>query len=78
MIINHETKFNIGDSIYISEIFDGEYYIDGPYKIKSIKLEIINEGILVRYNCENVYLDIIESHCFASREEGQEWCLIHN
>ena len=47
MIINYQTKFNIGDTFYISEIFDGEYCVDGPHKVKSIQLEIVNDGVLI-------------------------------
>ena len=78
MDITIKTKFDISDIIYTPEIFDGEYYIDGPHKIKSIQLEIVNEGVLVKYCCENMYANIIESHCFASYDECEEWCLIHS
>ena len=78
MDINYKTKFNIGDTIYLIEIFEGGYYVDGPHKIKSIKLEIVKDGILVRYHCENVCIDPMESHCFTSKEECQKWCAEHN
>lgn len=73
MIINYKTKFNIGDEIYVSDMFEGDYCVDGPHKVKAIKLEIVKDGILVKYRCEDVYLDFIESLCFASREEWNEW-----
>lgn len=78
MNINRKTKFNIGDTVYTPDIFDGEYYPNGPYKVKSIYLDVFEEVILVKYRVENLYSDLWEHHCFNSLEECKEWCLEKN
>ncbi len=82
MKINVDTKYNVGDTIYIAESYNGEYFPSQACEI--IKIHLLCFG--VNFLAERVYEIknqgfpelISESACFATYAECTKWCEEHN
>ena len=77
MKIEIETRFNIGDLVYVHG-FDGEIFRprEKPLEVQSFRLDYNSNThkIIVYYNLDDDWLGYSESACFASYEECEQWC----
>ena len=86
MKIKYDTKFEIGDTVYIAETYYGEYYVSEPLTVQRIYINVDKFGLYVEYALryegqQFKYLwdiQMAEKHCFADREECRLWCAIQN
>ena len=85
MNINIETKFNIGDDVWIaSYCYDTYYPSKHPFKVNEINIEVDSSQLIVYYwgTMETVdWTDVskyAESACFSTYEECTKWCEEHN
>lgn len=81
MKIEIETRFNIGDLVYLPG-FDGEGYCPRKelFKVQSFELKYDpnTQNITVSYGLDNGWMGCNEYLCFASYEECEQWCEIEN
>lgn len=77
MKIEIETRFNIGDLVYLPG-FDGEEFRPrkNPFEVQSFWLycDPNTHKIIVSYDLDDDLLGYSESACFASYEECEQWC----
>ena len=86
MKIRYNTKFEIGDTVYIAETYYGEYYVSEPFTVQRIEINVDKFGLYAEYTLRDKgqgsqYLwdiKIEEKRCFSDREECRLWCAIHN
>lgn len=83
MRIEVDTKFNIGDTVYVPTSHLSWLGTDGPSNVTGIKVEYrlenggkINQIIL--YELSNELFPCNEVMCFATFEECQQWCREQN
>ena len=70
-----ETKYNIGDTIYIPEYYE-EYFPSKPLQIDSI---LITSNYIVKYILNSSgYMALEEQNIFKTYNECNEWCNKHN
>lgn len=79
MNINIETKYNIGDTVYIAEHYD-EFFPSKPLEVIGILIKISPIATLVEYKLQDNGYDeiVIEPYIFATYEECVKWCDNHN
>lgn len=77
MKIEVETRFNIGDLVYLPG-FDGEEFRPRkkPFEVQSFWLyyDPNTQKVIVSYDLNDDLLGYSESACFASYEECEQWC----
>lgn len=77
MNIEISTKFNIGDTIFISEYCNGEFYASMGYIVDWVGVRFERSGTIVEYGVrygDITYDHLAEVSCFASYDECQAWC----
>ena len=81
MKIEIETRFNIGDLVYLPG-FDGEGFRPRkkPFEVQSfwIYYDPNSKKITISYDLDDDLLGYSESACFASYEECKQWCIEQN
>ena len=81
MKIETETRFNIGDLVYLPG-FDGEEFRPRkkPFEVQSFWLyyDPNTQKVIVSYDLNDDLLGYSESACFASYEECEQWCRDRN
>jgi hypothetical protein len=80
MTFNIETKFNIGDRVYVVDHYDYFYAANEPYIISDIVVNINNRGIRTMYCVEqnNRTTRFPAEWLFDTYEECTKWCKEHN
>lgn len=74
------TKYNIGDKVYVAELYD-EYVPSAECTITTIEIEIsANKTKVVYYlsRGDEFHSYYSENSLFASCEECTKWCKEHN
>lgn len=79
MKIEVETKFNIGDSVYVPEPCMSWLATNEPSKITGVQVRyrLKSDGEIVMevfYELSNETFPCNEAICFATYEESQQWC----
>ena len=78
MNINIETKFNIGDTVYVTEYYNDIYYASKRRCIISHISIYANPNLVIAYNVIDKDLDMMseysESMLFSTYEECKKWC----
>lgn len=86
MNIQYNTKFEVGDTVYIAEIYYGEYYVSEPLTVQCIHINVDKFGqnieYALRYEGQRFQylwdIQMEERHCFADRDECKLWCAMQN
>ena len=80
MKIDVETKFNVGDVVYVAEHYYEFYANKRPHTIKNIFVKATpwHTRILYEVECEGVIEHISEVCVFATYEECTKWCKENN
>ena len=78
IIVN--TKFNIGDKVYIANYYHDFYVTEKPHIIKDVLVVINSNKTMIRYEVEqNGSTDCVPEYwVFPSYEECAEWCESQN
>ena len=83
MRITVDTKFNIGDIVYIPESYLSWASTGEPSRVTGVRVDYhlenggkINQVIL--YELSNELFHCNEAICFATYEECQQWCKERN
>lgn len=85
MNINVETKFNVGDEVWVADYFyDTVYPSKHTFKVSEINIEIDASQLIIYYwvtmdagDCKTID-KYSESVCFSTYEECTKWCDEHN
>lgn len=79
MKISVETKFNIGDMVYIANCYYDFYANSVPCRIKDVLVDINRRRTRIAYEVEqeDFTYRIPEEWAFASYEECEKWCAEH-
>ena len=75
-----ETKYDIGDKVYIAECYNGEFYPSKPLIINTVYTETTKYDTRVYYQ-GSYYGEKLrrrEDHYFGSYEECIKWCNENN
>lgn len=80
MTITIETKFDIGDEVYIADHHYDFFALKQPYAITDVSVQSSRYGtnIIYRVKREDIEHSIPESWAFATYEECLKWCNTHN
>lgn len=80
MKIDIETKFNIGDMVYIADHYYDLYPQQEPFIITDILININGHSTLIRYDaeCNNGSCRVPEEWVFKTYAECTKWCEEHN
>lgn len=86
MKIQYDTKFEIGDTVYIAETYYGEYYVSEPLTVQRIYISVDKFDLHIEYalryegqRFQHLWdIQMAEKHCFVDREECRLWCAIQN
>ena len=86
MKIKYNTKFEVGDTVYIAETYYGEYYVSEPLTVQRIHINVDRLGLHIEYELKykdetfkHFYnIDMLEKQCFPDREECRLWCAMQN
>ena len=75
-----ETRFNVGDVIYIADHYYDYYASRTPYVVSGILIHINNKEARVLYDVKQGKLTdrFPEYLCFSTYEECAKWCERHN
>lgn len=79
MTLTINTKFNIGDTVFVPACYYELYAQRESYTIKDILINVRCNKTYVRYEIEqDGCIDIVsENWTFATYEECEEWCREH-
>lgn len=79
MDINKQSKFNLGDEVYIANYYD-EFTPSKPYTVTAVLTITDGNGTVVKYRIRNATEEIVmfEHSCFGTCEECTKWCEKHN
>ena len=80
MKITIETKFNVGDTVYIADHYYDFYANHEPYIIKDILIDVRNCRRHIVYEVEQgdyIYC-VPEDWTFTTYKECAKWCEEHN
>lgn len=80
MKITIETKFDIGDTVYIADSYDEFYPHKQPYVVMDVLTNTNHGKTHIRYQVEiDGMIDFFpEEWVFLSYEECAQWCKEHN
>ena len=75
-----DTKFNVGDSVYLAEIYEIYWADKTPYVIDGIVVHSNGKKTVVVYNIkrDQLHFEVSEKFLFATYEECVRWCNEHN
>ena len=77
MELTIKTKFNIGDTVYVPEIYDVYWANPVPYIITDIFIKVTrNKDIIITYHLlQDELTDVVsERFLFGTYEECKRWC----
>ena len=71
-----ETKFNVGDTVYIADHYYDFYANMAPYIVKAILIDVNSRRTHISYEVEqgDTTYRIPECWTFTTYEECAEWC----
>lgn len=71
-----DTKFNVGDMVYVADHYYDFYANRIPYLIKAILIDVNHRRTRIAYEVEqgDATYRIPEAWVFATYEECAEWC----
>lgn len=75
-----ETKYNIGDTVYVPEYYE-EYFPSKPLQIDSILVQAYPSKHIIKYilNGNRYEVEVSqEQNIFKTYNECNEWCNEHN
>lgn len=83
MNITINTKYNIGDIVYIAWCYNGEFLPENKlYTINKIYAYAENENIKISYgiidNSDDMEMEVYECDCFPTYAECTKWCKKQN
>lgn len=80
MNISINTKFNIGDKVYIADLYYDFYACRKPHTIIDILIDINRHRTHIMYEVkqDNVTYRVPERLTFDTYEECAKWCEEHN
>lgn len=80
MNINISTKFNIGDTVYIPELYEDFFPNPKPQTVHGISVDADSKGVKIRYYIggECRINSMPERWLFSSYEECTKWCEENN
>ena len=80
MEINLNTKFDIGDMVYIAERYYDYYASKNPCTVIGISINISNNNTKIMYNLSQNDLTYLmpEDLVFTNHKECAEWCKERN
>ena len=75
-----ESKFNIGDIVYVADLYHDFYANRKPYVVKDVLVDINSRRIHIQYEVEQDGLVCYspEDWTFATYEECVQWCKERN
>lgn len=75
-----ETKFNVGDVVYVADHYYDLYAQKEPYVITDVLIDINSHRTIIRYDVENKNgsCSIPEEWVFETYAECTKWCKEHN
>jgi hypothetical protein len=75
-----ETKFNIGDVVYVAQLYHDFYATRNPYTIKSVCIKATPWHTYIKYDVErDGHIESISEACiFTTYEECEKWCKENN
>lgn len=76
MKLSIETKFNIGDTVYIAERFEDWFAYKKPHIISDISISVNSRAVHVLYEVQqDGFTDSVpEDFVFSTYEECAKWC----
>lgn len=80
MKLSIETKFNIGDTVYLAECFEDWFAYEKPYIISDISISANRQTTHILYKVQqDGFTDRVpEDWVFGTYEECKKWCDEHN
>lgn len=75
-----ETKYNVGDTVYIADHYYDFYANRQPYTIIDVLINVNSRRTFVQYEVEQdgISYRVPEDWTFATYEECVKWCEEHN
>ena len=76
MKLSIETKFNIGDTVYIAECFEDWFTYKKPHIISDISISASSKAVHILYEVQqDGFTDSVpEDFVFSTYEECAKWC----
>lgn len=80
MKITAETKFNVGDTVYIADHYYDFYANHKPYIVSDVLIDINSKRMHISYDVDqdDFTYSVPEEWVFATYEECTKWCDEHN
>ena len=80
MKIKVETKFNVGDLVYIPELYHHEWFaLKRPFEIYKIIINTYGNTVYIYYELlDGTLIEYKEDFIFTSYEECEKWCREQN
>ena len=80
MKITFETKFNIGDQVYLAETYHVYWANSKPYTVVGVNIHMNDHTTKLIYNIEleGLVTSVSERFLFATSDECKQWCEAHN
>ena len=81
MQITLDTKFNIGDTVYMKDHYYDHWYASKAHEVTEINVVIRQNKTTILYTVQSAHK--ITTHCpedwlFNTLEEAMQWCEEHN
>ena len=75
-----ETKFDVGDMVYVADLYYDFYPISKPYVIRDVVVRITSDSIHIHYEIEQEGISsyVPEGLAFETYTECTKWCREHN
>ena len=75
-----DTKFNIGDPVYLAETYECYWANKEPYIVTDIMIKVNERGHSITYQIsQNGFTDIVSEHMlFQTYADCAKWCKEHN
>ena len=82
MDINITTNFNIGDRVWIPELYGDEWFTSREiqYHVSDIEVRLNLSGVKIIYVVKNnngITVKYPEESCFSNYDECKKWCKTH-
>ena len=80
MKIEVETKFNVGDFVYIPELYRHEWFaLKRPFEIYKTIINTYGNNVYIYYELlDETLIEYKEDFIFAYYEECEKWCREQN
>ena len=81
MKLTIDTKFNVGDTVYVADYYYDFYTVSKPCVVTEIRIIINSVNTYVSYiimDDNNIYITKSELYLFRSYDECAAYCKSHN